>query len=885
MIFLWGTKQTVRKRKRTLKLGSLCHLEELESRCLLTATVLDEDLLWLPWSDSFGNEPGYAYDTKWGGGSYQVLGNIQWSDADYLYIPMTPGDTVELTVSAPTPDWMLTPVADDWEWGVHAWTETTASGDPGGATTSDSNANLSLVTASSHVVTGEASAAAESYAEMTPSLVAGTATASASASATDAATLGASAEARAVGRGDLSYTINRSGVLNVSGDVWGWVKRAEFEIPDANRKLVYDIGISAAVWVFSTVPPTYKESYASGSWTFTPDEFTPTAAIVDFDGNILAESDSMGHLKFTQTSLGPCYLVVAHDRQYTGAVDSRYDFNFLRPYQVDVELTAAEITLGVTAQFDELPDSAAVQLSLPHIDGIQVTSDNFGPYLPNVDLPNTFNVLIDGNAADYVTSVTWQIGTHHGNATRVANSHNWTFSSNMADYTAGTKDLIVSAFNANGVLMEEYHGAVVHLAKLNFELQVDPGASDSLTNVEDARFFMSIAANLKFQGTIDELATFYHDKTQVYVGNTPVAVSYQGASVGALTTFTFSYDVGTLSPGPSGTIGVDVEINRRSIQSYGDDKEWLRAVARPTWLAAAGTSYNSTDGEYEFRNLRPSLLSYNAVIKKTGQAWLDRELKKLESFTRLQAELNIDAPLQTAEIVDFSSSKLIAEANLLGQQVWKQTYASSDLRFEGSLNSITLDPAAMSVRLKTPIPLANETFLDKSFDVNLISKLAPQLPDWLLSARFALGLKIMGSLTVDGGIMLSKVGSTVQYVSGGTFIQLNAIPQVESQAKIAAKVAGGWLVDFEGSTTCLASLDINCTARYSGSIYAAPAIASISVSAQLTLAYRIQVKGTLAKSMDFVDYDSAAPENGGPGDDIFGPYELLALKKSRGKGR
>lgn len=877
MIFPFYARKTAQKRKRAPgRLAARCNVEELEQRCLLTATVLNElDHTFAAWADGFGNEPGYSYDTEWEAGSYQLRGSIQWNDADYIYFPMAPGDTVELTASAPAPFWMVAPGSES---GTQAWTETFAgaevNGEDVGIQTSDNQEGLEDASANSHAEVGPASASAAASVHMTSSLLAGYASAHASTAVTGQVSW-PRAEARAGAQGVFTYLTNRSGALNVTDDVGGWVIRN-----DAGD-LYYQIGIGAFAWLISPEPNS-EYSSASGSWIFTQDEFTPTAAIVDYDGNILAESDSMGYLKYTQSSLAAGYLVVAHDRQYNGTIDQRYDRDFVREYQVDIDLTKAEVHLAVSAQFDELNDADLAAPADLQVDGIQVSSDKFGPYLPNVYLPNKFTVAIDGTGSDFVRSVRWELGTHHGDATRVANTHNWTFTTDMGDYTSGTRDLIVSAFDSNSVLMEEYHADVVHLANLNFELQVDPGTSDPLINVEDARFFTSIPANLTFQGTVDKLATFYHDKTQVYVGNSPVSVQYAAASAGILTKFTFSYDAGLLSPGPTGTIGVDVEINHRSIQEYGDDKEPLRAVPKPTWLNGGSIAYNTADGEYKFHNFKPQLLDYSASIAKTGVKWLDSQLKKIgTSYVRLEAVLNIDAALQKAESPDYQASQLIGHAQVLGQQVPDKVSSSSTLVFTGSLDSLTLDPTGWGVHFSHPQPLANQTFLNTSLSFDPVAK-ATGIPKWLASAEFNLALKLIGTLEYNAGILLTKGTSGVAYVSSGTYLTLSAIPEAQLHIDVHGDVLNGFLADLAGSFDATARLELSASAHFSGAISAAPKIESVQFSAKFSMSYRIRVIGTLAKgAVRVVDYDSASPENGGPDDDVFGPKELLTLSNKK----
>lgn len=547
------------------------------------------------------------------------------------------------------------------------------------------------------------------------------------------------------------------------------------------------------------------------------------------------------------------------------------------------EVEPPPITISVGAQFNELGDSTSETLRRGVPRDIQISSDRFGPYLPGIELSNKFTVNIIGENTDAVTLVEWSIGQTSGMATQVANSDQWTFTTNMGSYAAGTHDLVVRAFSSSGETLQEYQGEVVHSSTLNFELSVDPGATDDLIPVEDARFFQGISASLQFEGTIDGLAKFYANKAKIYVGNTAVSATFTNTAAGAPAKFTFTYNVSSLTSGPTGTIGVDVQFGTKSVTDFGDVKEFLTAVPKPTWLANSSISYNSQTGEYEFHNYRPSLFDYSATITKTGQKWLDNRLKKLDTFARMEAVLNIDAPVQVTQAPTFDASQLIVKAQVLGEKIADATYGSSTLDFGGSLNSKTLDPTDVSIRLQNPALIANQTFLNRQFSFNLVDKLVPGLPEWLVSARFEMALKLMSSLTVDAGVELTKVGTTVQYVAAGTFLTLAADPTATATAQLVAKVGGGWLADFIGSATGTATLNLSTTANFSGNIGSVPKLESASLSAKFTFAYRVQIEGTLAKSVRFVSYDSAAPENGGPTDDVFGPYELLTLSTKPSK--
>lgn len=546
------------------------------------------------------------------------------------------------------------------------------------------------------------------------------------------------------------------------------------------------------------------------------------------------------------------------------------------------DVAAPPITITVGAQYNELGDPTSQTLNGGVPREIQISSDQFGPYLSGVELANKFTVDIGGEGSDAVGSVIWNIAGTDGTATRVGGTNKWTFTTNMGDFSAGTHELVVRALDGAGETLQEYQGQIFHTSTLNFELKVDPGSTDDALAVEDARFFQGISANLLFEGTVEGLAKFYGNKAKVYVGNTLVNAVFANTSAGNPAKFMFNFNVSAVA----GSIGVDIEFGTKSMTDFGDAKELLTAVPKPAWLASAAIGYNSQTGVYEFHNYRPSLFNYSATIAKTGQKWLDTQLKKLDTFAQMEAVLSIDAPLQVIQPATFDASQLIVKAQVLGQKVADTTYSSSTLDFGGSLDSSTLDPTGLSIKLKSPALVANQTFLDRQFSFNLVDKVVPGLPEWLVSARFSLALRLMSTLTVDAGVALSKAGGTVQFVASGTFLKLAADPNAEATGQLIAKVGGGWLADFSGSATGTATLNLSTTANFSGALGAVPKVDAISLSAKFTFSYRVQIRGTLAKTVTFVSYDSAAPENGGPEDDVFGPFELLVVNtKPRKPGK
>ena len=556
-----------------------------------------------------------------------------------------------------------------------------------------------------------------------------------------------------------------------------------------------------------------------------------------------------------------------------------FDLNLTQP-------PALPVVLSVGAQYNEMPATSGEAMSAPLPGGIAVSADTFGPYLPGVKLDNVFTITVDGPGFESVNDVEWTLGSTSGDATRIGNSNQWNFKLNMGAYQAGTHEFKVTAYDLQGQKLDEFEGEIVHRQTLDFELKVDPGSSDESMAVEDARFFHDVTANLTFEGTVEGLATFYKSVTRVYVGNTQISPTFSSTAPGTPTKFTFTYNTGTLVPGPAGTIGVDLEFgtNRRLTDHFGDQKEPLFSVEKPDWVSNGTISYNSSTGEYQFDQIKAGIFEYTASIAQTGVKWLDAELKQLDTKASLQAILGVHAPLQKDQSAKLNSSQLVAEATLLGNPVWpKTTYTGGSVDFSGTtLDSLTLELDVFSAVIPDQV-LAERTFLNESFSIDVAQKAFPGIPSWLLEIEFGVALLVKGSLSVGAGVMLQPVESGLAFVQQGSYINLTAAPSATVTATAMAKVGKGYIAEGSAVIKVTCALDIATRAEFTGTL-TNPSIAALDLKVGMTVDYLIKAEATYLTSDEPVTYTTDDNNDNQPdADDKFGPYELLSvnLKKAQ----
>jgi hypothetical protein len=254
---------------------------------------------------------------------------------------------------------------------------------------------------------------------------------------------------------------------------------------------------------------------------------------------------------------------------------------------------------------------------------------------------------------------------------------------------------------------------------------------------------------------------------------------------------------------------------------------------------------------------------------------LNAQLAALKSRLTAQAHLGFDASLDKELAVEFQATTLVTQAVLFNVTVWDETYGNADLDVGGTLDPISLNATTFHIALKQPALLAAAQFFNKQLTVDLL----PSIPKAAARVELSLGVLAQGSITGNCGIEVAFVNGTMAFVPTGTFLALTATPQITATAGLNADVLAGWLLDVEASAGLDAQLPIAGLVSFKGSA-AAPQLDAASLTAHLILDWNYRIKGKLAKVVTLVDYDSAAPENGGLGDDHL---EIPLLDWSRGK--
>lgn len=875
----WGRtfhSHSQRRAKRPLATS----IEALETRQLLTATVISER--------DYHSSPALQYDFPtyaYGGtvelasGEYAIDGSIGSNDNDWFSFNLLAGGQVSIHLSVPA---FFAQFVDTGTT-LNANAIASANDADDIPTVVESNFGKGSVNASateSGPLSGTSASAAIS-ADETLLSGSGSWSVNASTSAHDEE-FGPSTHGSASVAANLTFLTNRSGVLNLHGDPTDVLDTSRFgasgflagraRFADYNEYLV-EVGLEASS-AFVNAEGSGSDSFsASGgfSWTFTPDVFLPTFVILK-DGVKVAEGTN--DLTFVALEDGNYSLAIAHDGQYYEVDDGpdglRAPGGFHRPYQLDVVLPGVN-RMGITAQYNDYEaTNASEPAGVPRAITPIIDSERCGPYLPGVDLPNTFTVRLSPEM-DNIASVTWTLGANSGTAVKTPGVVNtYTFTVNMGNFAAATRNLVVKAKNANGDVLEEETTVVVHQGAVDFELAVKAGTSNSV-GVEGVRFFKDVAANVAFDGQIFGMASFYQSRVQVFVGTSSLQATVTG-DPRQPQVFTVTSNAGAL---PLGSTAVTITIGGVQLTNFGDQPEFVSAVVVPSWLNGAKKTYNSTTGEYEFLNATPALLNYQASLPKTGVKWLDKELKKLKSFFTLTPTLNIDAPLQTAIPVSFAGSEVNVEAQLLGQTLFDETFESNEVELIGQLNSLTLAPTGLGIRLKDPLHFES-TFLDESFSINLLSKAGVHLPESVASAKLELALKILGEVTVDAGVLFALEGSSLVFVSEGSFIKVTAAPQAVTTGTLSAKLLDGKLLDASASIEATTTLTLTGAVNFAGAV-TSPRIDRASLAASLKIQYRMRIKGRLKKTDAAIDIDSASEENGGAADDVLGPYQLFGV--------
>lgn len=551
------------------------------------------------------------------------------------------------------------------------------------------------------------------------------------------------------------------------------------------------------------------------------------------------------------------------------------------PYSVRVQ-----VDLGAGSPIDSAP-TTLVYLAPPT--NLAVTAQGFdadqapkvfGTYLPSVGLDVPFTVTAT-DPAHLIAKVKWSIDGDHPIQAESAGTGMWTFKYNPGVFdTAGTHTLTVTAYDRqNRQVGESFEGQIVVGGQPDFELKAGPTGQGAPVNVEDLRFLRDISAAITFTGTLDGVPEFYKNQLSFKLGGTSLPTSAFLLTDPDSFQFQFNADPTTFPKPNSNLINADVFIGNKRVVQLGDAPEQLFAINIPDWIQNGERTFNPSTASYEITGAVIPVVSVDYPAPKTGMAFLDKQLKDKTSFVHIQPVLNIVAPLNVHQPVTFDTSELKAMAQVLGEEVWNETYKSDDLAFGGTLDSRTLEANGLSIRLKQPKTLATKTFVDTTFTINLL----PRIPSDLAKADVTLHLKLEGVLTGDAGIQFSSKGGKVKLekgkegTRGGTFVSLTGTATGAANADLAANVLAGYLAEGTGHIGINGKLTLVGEVRFSsqyGSPIGIPKPTSGQLSALFDASYNYVVEGTLFKTYKVVDLDSKGPKS------LTGnmPIELFKLK-------
>jgi probable HAF family extracellular repeat protein len=520
-------------------------------------------------------------------------------------------------------------------------------------------------------------------------------------------------------------------------------------------------------------------------------------------------------------------------------------------------LTVNPITLAVTTPTSEQP-----------------SGPTFGPYLPGVPLNVTFTVSAT-DPGHAIQSVRWEIGGIGGSSGSgsPAGPGTWTFPFDVGNLNTATHSLTITAFDSSGneigpPSVTPYTAELDANPQLSLALTGQIGAG-SAKDVNDLRFIHStdprLAVNETFKGEVVGLPDYYTHSS--------VAITLSGATIPGVTIestdgnlgFEFDQNAETL---PARTSPVGVKVGNQDLSRFGADPQPLVAVDLPPWLSTGTPSFTAADETYHFANVRLPLVQLSVPLAPidTGVPWLDAQLHDLTTFADLTATVAVTIPLDVNQTptVDTTGDHLDAQATVLGQPVWQHSYDTSMLRSGGTLDPLTLQASSTFVRLAAPIDLGSQVLINKTFSATF-----PVVPP-LASARATLAVQLVGDLTIDAGIQLgleNNVWVLQPEDSSGdpaTFVTLTATASAHVEVDLDVVVGIGFITQSVNVATAFidATLTLEGTATFSGSLTGPPSIASTSLQATLEGNYGFTFIGDLLNENDGTD--DPVDEEGSP---------------------
>lgn len=475
----------------------------------------------------------------------------------------------------------------------------------------------------------------------------------------------------------------------------------------------------------------------------------------------------------------------------------------------------------------------------------------FGPYIPGVSFSVPFTMHLDGaSVPPYKMGYSLDGGRTAVAAKPTSDPFTWTFNLNVGQLKAGNDGIDFGAIDKSFRYIATQHATLNMTAKPDFKLMVAPGGNpDAKISAGDSRFLKGPSAPVHFVGEFTDVPTYYQSNLSVFFNGkywkSPQSTGEKTAKI------EFDQD-GSKLP-----IGLDIStarIGQNSLKATNPAENSVLVIQNPGWLKGGAWSFDQTAGHYHIKDAVVSLAPPMKKSLVTPYVWLNPFLKGLDTSNKLEATMDVDAPMNMTEDIDWSGSKLHAAAKVLGVSVWDETWDSGKLLVTGKVDGKTLRPVALGLRLKQPEDLGSETFFDRSATIPL----TPHTPKGVLDANLGFGLKVSGDLKASAGVLMTWKNNSVQWDPTGTFVSLNATIDLSPTVSFSAMAVGGWLVEITGGATLNLHFHLDGQVSFKGLVTGLPAVASSTYAAWLNGDYHFNVHGKLFKVLSIFDYDSSS---------------------------
>lgn len=656
-------------------------------------------------------------------------------------------------------------------------------------------------------------------------------------------------------------------------------------------------------WSDDPVGVTNTSTFRTTAGVDSPDE------MVDLSGGHLSGDarigqsylfSNTGYTKEVQTTIGGTVTVHVHQDGYS---EPWKDFNPQAPGNVLETITTGVVDAALSVAVVEV-NSLQAEIDAGTFDDDLPDDDLMGPYLENVDYAvDFFTYLQQELEGEYeVTTAKWEIGSSTGNLT-VTDGVLGDLKFNPKNLAPGNYQLKITGYDTKGrpIAVTRKELKINVIDELDYGLQVK-GKDGALIDVDDARFFEGIKAEVTFIGTLKDLPSYYGSfnptkpQPHVFLNGVDTEVDRISEHGDPVYKFQFTYDVSTL---PVKDVLVDLKIGNVPISYFGDEAEKIHVVKKPTWLTAGKPTFDEDTVEYKWTQTPLGLLKVDAPqLPKTGQSWLDAGLsgaksarsaravarfmeKKASSGSSssvtLDVYLNVVASIDTTIDPTYEGTKLVGKATLLGHEIWNKTYTAGDVKIGGELDAKTLDPQSFSVSLARPITVNQFTLTEaRSFKINLLKKAFPVLPEWIASVNLKGSVgATQGTVNVNGAILLKKEGDSVVLDSTGTFLGLDqSTINGSGSIGINGKLAKGYLGELDVTGTVKPQIVVTLLAKFSGP-FSSPRFAGVNFQVSAKLKYELSASLTTKLGGEGLHWSTA---DNGTEDDFLGPYKLVDYK-------